>query len=145
MANRQSQFISIDWKILRAKWMREPETRWHAGLEEGGKAFVANFQPNRYGRPPIYPANSGFYRRTYTLAREVAYQVLYSQDMVEFYAPFYLNYLLDGTGVFGERGVPYTSRGPWPMRFISTGAKMTGQEIIANKIRGTIWETKKEV
>lgn len=138
----QSEFIDIKWQILRAKWMSQPNLRWWAGLEEAGKTFVANFQPSRYGHSPI---PSGLYRRTFNLAREVSYQVLYSQDIVQFYAPHYLEYLLTGTGIFGPSGTPFTSHGPWLMKWYSTGPNRTGQLIVAKQSRGTIWSTKREV
>jgi hypothetical protein len=87
--------FKLEFTVNRAKWLKDPNLRWKAGLDEAGLQFRQRLQRSNYPPPP--PLST--YIRTGTLADKAGFKtyVVSGQSTMYFGSTFYLPYLLFGT------------------------------------------------
>lgn len=90
--------FKVDFQVKTAKWIKDPNLRWRAGLEGvqgAGMQFRQRLQIENYPPPP--PMST--YVRTGTTAKKAGFRVIETGNTLTmvFGSTFYLPYLLYGT------------------------------------------------
>lgn len=131
--------FKLELKVTEAEWMKLPAIRWNAGLERAGLEYRQQLQPSGY---PPKPPNSSYARKGAAggITSKANFKIITRGKEMEFGGPYYLKFLLFGTGLFGPTGALIYPKVANFLVWMGSG----GQLVRRRSVAGTVWPGKKE-